>query len=395
MQRTFGHAAIAASGWIGLCLLACTLVACRGNNNSESDENLRAEGKGKMSVTQSSYGKTADGQEVTVYTLTNKNGLVAKVMNYGATWTEMHVPDRNGKMGDVLLGFDDLDSWLTKNPFFGSTTGRVANRIAKGKFTLDGKEYTLVVNNGPNHLHGGRKGLDKQIWKAEEIKSKNGPAVRFTHRDPDMHEGYPGNLDLMVTYTLTNDDELRIDYEAKTDKPTPINLTNHAYFNLNAGKENVLDHVLMINADKYTPTDETLIPTGEIASVEGTPLDFTEPTPIGKRIKQLYDGPGAGYDHNFVLNHGGGKLGLAARVRDPDSGRVMEVHTTEPGVQLYTGNHLKDLKGKGGQVYNKHAGFCLETQHFPDSINQPSFPSVVLRPGDTLKSTTVHKFSAK
>ena len=388
MQRTLG--------WTGVALLALALAACRGNkDNSDSENGPRAEGKGSMNVTQSSYGKTADGKEVTVYTLTNKNGLVAKVMTYGATWMEMHVPDRDGKMADVLLGFDRLEDWTGKSPFFGSTTGRVANRIAKGKFTLDGKEYTLVTNNGPNHLHGGRKGLDKQVWKGEELKSKDGPAVRFTHRDPDGHEGYPGNVDLTVTYTLTNDDELRIDYTAKTDKATPINLTNHAYFNLAGGQGDVKDHVLMINADKYTPTDNTLIPTGEIAPVKGTPLDFTKPTPIGERVEQLYGGPGGGYDHNYVLNHGGGKLGLAARVTEPDSGRTMEIRTTEPGVQLYTGNHINNLQGKGDITYNKHSGFCLETQHFPDSINQPKFPSVVLKPGDTFKSTTTHKFTAK
>jgi aldose 1-epimerase len=294
------------------------------------------------SVQKSAFGKTPEGIEVEIYTLTNQKGMVAKVITYGAILTELRVPDRHGKVGNVVLGFDNLDQYIKGSPFFGATTGRVANRIAKGRFKLDGKEYTLAVNNGPNHLHGGIKGFD-------------------------------------------------IDYTASTDKATPVNLTNHSYFNL-AEAGNVLDHVLLLNADHYTPADETLIPTGEIAPVKGTALDFTKPAPIGTRIAQVMSFA-KGYDHNFVINGGGKKLTLAARVTEPKSGRVMEVLTTEPGVQLYTANHLDgSLKGVGGVVYGQHSGFCLETQHFPDSVNHPNFPSVILRPGQIYKTTTVLRF---
>jgi aldose 1-epimerase len=343
----------------------------------------------KVSLQQSSFGKLPDGTAVELYTLTNASGLIAKVTSFGTIITELHVPDRHGKLGDVVLGFDNLVQYLGKHPYFGCTVGRVANRIAKGKFTIDGKTYTLAINNGSNHLHGGLNGFDKAVWKAEP---QPGTAVKFSYTSVDGEEGYPGKLDLSVLLTLTDANELRIDYTATTDKPTPINLTNHSYFNL-AGRGSVLDHELMLAADAYTPTDGELIPTGEIKPVKGTAMDFTSPKPIGSRISQLGNQE-AGYDHNFVLNNGGKSLALAARVYEPSSGRVMEVHTTEPGIQLYTANYLDgSLKGKGGVVYGRQTAFCLETQHFPDSVNQPRFPSTILRPGQTYRQTTVHRFT--
>jgi aldose 1-epimerase len=341
------------------------------------------------SAQKSSFGKLADGTPVDLYTLANAHGLVAKVTNFGAIITELHVPDRAGKLGDIVLGFDNLDQYLKGHPCFGCTVGRVANRIAKGRFTLDGKTYVLAINNGPNHLHGGLKGFDKVVWKAEP---QAGAAVKFTRISPDGEEGYPGALAVSVTMTLTDANEFRIDYTATTDRTTPVNLTNHSYFNL-AGEGDVLGHELMIAADHFTPSDSTLIPTGEIKPVKGTPMDFTKPRPIGSRFSQLRTNP-VGYDHNFVLNSGGKSLALAARVYEPKSGRVMEVHTTEPGVQLYTANFLNgSLTGKRGVVYRQHTGFCLETQHFPDSVNQPKFPSIILRPDQTYHQTTTHKFS--
>lgn len=355
-------------------------------------------GKTAMSIQKSDFGKTEDGQSVDLYTLTNRNGLVAKVTNFGATLTEMHVPDRAGKDADVVLGFDNVKQYEGKdNPYFGATAGRVANRIAKGKFTLNGKEYTLAVNNGPNHLHGGIKSFNKKVWKAAPKEGPNGPAVTFTYVSPDGEEGYPGTLTTDVTYTLTNENELRIDYKSTTDKPTVVNLTNHSYWNLHgAGSgQDILDHVLMLNADNYTPVDATLIPTGEIASVKGTPYDFTSPKPIGRDIGKTTGDPN-GYDHNYVLNGKSGEMKLCAKVNDPDTGRTMEVWTTEPGVQLYTGNFLNGtVTGVGGKPYKKHDAFCLETQHFPDSINHPKFPTTVLNPGQAYTSTTVHKFGVK
>jgi aldose 1-epimerase len=345
------------------------------------------------SVSKMEFGKTTDGQAVDLYVL--KNGdLTVKVITFGAIITEIHMPDRNGKIGDVTLGFDDLKGYLAGHPFFGAIAGRVANRIAKGHFTLDGKEYNLAKNNGPNTLHGGVKGFDKVVWKAEQIDSPEGPAVRLTHVSPDGDEGFPGNLTTVLTYTVTAKGELKIDYKATTDKTTIVNLTQHSYFNL-AGPEagDILGHELTLGADKYTPADDTLIPTGVLATVTGTPLDFTKATWIGKNINDIKADP-VGYDHNFVLNGGSEKVPFAAKVRDPKSGRIMEVFTTEPGVQLYTGNFLDgSLKGKGGIAYKKHQGFCLETQHFPDSINHPNFPSVVLEPGKTYTQTTIYKFS--
>jgi aldose 1-epimerase len=345
----------------------------------------------KTSIQRSSFGKLADGTAVDLFTVTNASGIIAKITNYGTIITELHVPDRQGKLGDIVLGFDNLEQYLKKHPYFGCTVGRVANRIAKGKFTLDGKTYTLAVNNGPNALHGGLKGFDKVAWRAE---AQSGAAVKFTYTSADGEEGYPGKLDVTVVMTLTDDNELRIDYTAVTDKPTPVNLTNHSYFNL-ALRGDVLGHEMTIAADHYTPTSADLIPTGEIAPVAGTPLDFRTPHTLGSRIHELTNVE-KGYDHNFVLNSGGKSLALAARAYEPTSGRVMEVHTTEPGIQLYTANYLDgSLVGKNGIVYNRQTAFCLETQHFPDSVNKPNFPSTILRPGQTYRQTTVHKFSVK
>jgi aldose 1-epimerase len=351
---------------------------------------------GKATVQKMTFGKTADGTAVDLYVLTNASGVKAKVITYGALLTEMHVPDRDGKRADVVLGFDNLDDYLKGHPMFGATVGRVANRIAGAKFTLEGKEYKLAANNGPNSIHGGNKGFDKAVWKAEAKEVPEGVSVRFTHRSPDGDEGYPGNLDVAVTYTLTEKNELTIDYTATTDKATPVNLTNHSYFNLSGGQSaNVLKHEVMLTADKYTPADDKLIPTGKIEPVKGTPLDFTMPTAIGARFDQLKGKP-VGYDHNYVLNSEGKSLALAARVVEPKSGRVLEMITTEPGVQLYTGNFLDGkLKGKGGVVYGQHAGFCLEAQHFPDAVHHPEFPSIILQPGKTYTQTTIYKFSTK
>ena len=348
-----------------------------------------------MKLEQSQFGQTQDGTPVQIYTLTAPNGAYVKITEFGAIITEIHVPDRNGKLGNVVLGFDNLPSYLKGHPFFGAIAGRVANRIANGKFTLDGKEYTLAVNNGPNHLHGGQVGFDKKVWNSRPLILNNDDvAVEFTCFSSDGDEGYPGNVSITVLYTFTTKNELRIDYSAKTDKATPINLTNHSYFNL-AGSGNILEQVLMINASQYTPTDDTLIPTGKIAPVKGTPLDFTTPTAIGARIEKTGLKP-TGYDHNFVLNHDAKSPAFCARALDPASGRVMEVFTTEPGVQLYTANHLDGtIVGTGGVKYPRFGAFCLETQHFPDSINHTNFPSVVLRPLQTFNSATIFKFAAR
>jgi aldose 1-epimerase len=341
----------------------------------------------------SDFGKLADGSTVHLYTFRNIKGMVVKAMDYGCIITEILVPDRNGNVGDVVLGFDNLDQYLKGSPFFGAIAGRYANRIAKAKFTLDGKEYTLAANNGRNHLHGGKVGFDKKLWTAKDVSTADHAAVEFSYLSKDGEEGYPGNLALTVRYTLTDDGAFTIDYNAATDKKTVINVTNHSYFNL-AGSGTVVDTELEIEADQYTPVDSELITTGEIASVKGTPLDFTTPHKIGERMEQTGLG---GYDHNFVLRGGvTAKPRLAARAYLPSNGRVLEVYTTEPGIQLYTGINLNgSLKGVGGVTYPKSGGFCLETQHFPDSPNKPNFPSVVLEPGKKFHSTTAFKFSTK
>jgi aldose 1-epimerase len=339
------------------------------------------------------YGKMPDGiTGVEEYTLTNKNGMTMKVITLGGIVTELHVPDKHGKFVDVCLGCSNLEEYLEGHPFFGAIAGRVANRIAKGKFTLDGKEYTLATNNGPNHLHGGKVGFDKRVWKATVVKEAAGETLKLQYTSKDGEEGYPGNLAVTITYLLTDKNEWQIQYEATTDKATPVNLTQHCYFNLSGHDSGtILDHILQINGDKYTPTDDTLIPTGKIEPVKGTPFDFTSPTPIGKNIKEIKADP-QGYDLNFVLKESK-NLRTAATVTDPKSGRVMTVATTEPGVQFYTGNFLDGKqKGKGGVKYKQYAGFCLETQHYPDSINHPDFPSVVLKPGETYRQTTSYRF---
>ncbi len=344
------------------------------------------------------FGKTKDGVAVELYTLTNESGLTAKIMTRGATLVQLHVPDRDGKTTDVLLGFDDVAGYESdSNQYFGCTTGRVCNRIARGKFTLDGKEYSLAINNEPNHLHGGvEKSLDKLVWKAAPYTNKQGQGVKFTVTSPDGDEGYPGTLNVTVDYFVpSKNNTVTINYEATTDKATPVNLTNHAYFNLaGEGSPTVLDHVLRLNASQYTPTDDTLIPTGEIASVEGTDLDFRKRTRIGDRIESIGKTAAIGYDHNFVLNpkEEGKKLNSAAALIDPASGRIMRVLTTEPGIQFYSGNFLKGQKGKGGKVYNHRSACCLETQHYPDSVNHPEFPTTILKPGETFTSTTSFQF---
>jgi aldose 1-epimerase len=354
-----------------------------------------SKGKHMTKLEQQDWGKLPDGAAVKLFTLANGQGMVARLTSYGAALTELRVPDRGGQVTNVVLGFNNLDAYLKSHPFFGVTAGRVANRIAKARFTLEGREYTLAANNGRNHLHGGIKGFDKVLWQAKALPvTDHEAAVEFSYFSKDGEEGYPGNLSVTVTYTLTEDNELKLDYRATTDKATPVNLTNHSYFNL-AGSGDVLAHELTIRADRYTPIDAELIPTGEIASVKDTPLDFTRPTWIGARIDKLKPAPG-GYDHNYVLNAGGKSLVLAAQVYEPGTGRVMEVFTTEPGLQLYTGNFLDGkLSGHGGAIYKQHAGFCLETQHFPDAVNHPNFPSTILRPGESYRTVTVYKFTTR
>jgi len=347
-----------------------------------------------LSITKGIFGKLDDGRQVDIFTLTNANGVKARVMTLGATLVSLEVPDKDGNFADVTLGFDTPAEYPQKSPYFGCTTGRYANRIAKGKFTLDGTEYTLAVNNGENHLHGGIVGFDKVIWQGTEIDAPDGDAVEFAYLSADGEEGYTGNLSCTVTYKLTDDNELSFNYKATTDKATLTNLTNHTYYNL-AGHDSgdILAHEMMVNADSYIVADGGSIPTGEIRDVAGTEMDFRIPQVIGARIDETPGDP-KGYDHNYVLNGPGG-LALAAKVTEPASGRVMEVFTTEPGVQLYSGNYLDGIAGKSGANYKSRDAFCLETQHFPDSPNQPDFPTTVLRPGDEYKHLTIHKFSVK
>ena len=349
-------------------------------------------------IEKSFWGVTGEGIPVYQYTLTNDNGLMAKVIPYGCAITELWVPDKNDLLDDIVLGFDTLSEYeSSNNPYFGCVVGRYGNRIAKGRFTIDGITYQLALNEKgkPNHLHGGVKGFKSVVFKAIPMKTPSGPVIRLKYLSHDGEEGYPGNLDLTVTYTLTNENEFRIDYLATTDKPTPINLTNHTYFNLQGeGSGNVLDHEFIVNAEHYTPVDSNLIPTGDIASIKGTSIDFTKPRRIGERIKEYAEPPFGGYDHNFVLNKKDKTFELAGRVKDDKSGRIMEVYTTEPALQLYTGNWV-DTKGKGGKYYGQYSGLCLETQHYPDSPNHPNFPSTVLRPGEVYSSTTIYRFGCE
>ena len=369
---------------IGLCSAACPVGA-----------SAKEVAVTKSAVPHEVFGKTAEGEAVEIYTLTNSHGLKARVTTWGACLVEMSTPDRNGAFADITLGFDSLDGYLAKHPFFGVIAGRYANRIAKGKFSLDGKEYTLAVNNGVNHLHGGNRGFDHRNWKGTIVDGAS--AVRFTYTSADGEEGYPGALSASVIYTLTEQDELRIDYEATTDKATVVNLTNHTYWNLaGAGEGDILGHELTLHAGKFTPVDDGSIPTGKLEPVAGGVMDFTKAKTIAKDFAAVPGKPG-GYDHNFVLDKPKpGALSLAAEVYDPKSGRVMKISTTQPGIQFYTGNYLDGtVTGKGGKVYKKNYGLCLETQHFPDSPNQAYFPTTTLRPGQTYRATTVHQFSAK
>jgi aldose 1-epimerase len=346
-------------------------------------------------ITEQAWGALPTGETISLYTLRNEKGIQATISNYGGRLVTLKVPDRDGKFADIVLGYDSLEPYTKPNPFFGTLVGRYANRIANGEFTLDGKKYTLAKNNGPNSLHGGLKGFDKKAWQAQI--TQKGQALQLTYVSPDGEEGYPGTLTSVVTYSLSNDNALTIDYAATTDADTVLNLTNHSYFNLAGhGNGKILDHELMITADRFTPVNANLIPTGELKSVGGTPFDFRQPTAIGARI----DSPdqqmqyGKGYDHNFVLNRAGDTPTLAARITEPRSGRAMDVLTTQPGVQLYTANHIEgEIKGKEGAIYHFRGAYCFETQHFPDSPNQPNFPTTVLKPGEKFHQITSFRFA--
>ncbi len=401
MTKTFSYLTL------GLLVL---LASCRqgsSNDSTTAESASNNENRMKPTITEAPFGTTPRGEAVTVYTLTNGNGLRARIMNYGATLISLEVPDAHGKLADVVLGYDSFPPYLTDNPYFGSTVGRYANRIGGAAFTLDGKRYELAKNDGPNHLHGGIEGFDKKIWGVQMLPHVNaedcptrqpGVGLQCWYRSPDGEEGYPGELLAQVTYFLTDADELVIYYAARTTKPTVVNLTHHSYFNLGGGRSDVLDHVLSIQASRFLPVDATLIPTGELRPVDDTPMDFRSPKPIGQDIDaddaQLRIAQG--FDHCWVLDRDpeAHPLQLAAEVFHPHSGRRMRVLTTEPGMQFYSGNFLDGrYTGKGGTVYQDRWGFCLETQHFPDSPNKPHFPSTVLRPGQTYRSTTVYAFS--
>lgn len=374
----------------GLLAAALSLAAC--NQAATTTASTSA-----SHVQQAVFGRTPDGREIDVFTLTNAHGVEVKLMNYGAAITSLKTPDREGHFGQIVLGFDTLDPYLAGVPYFGAVVGRYGNRIARGHFTLDGHTYTLATNNAPNHLHGGDRGFDKRVWDARSFEDEKGPGVAFTYVSADGEEGYPGQLTARVTYQLGADDTLTISYEATTTKPTPVNLTNHAYFNLSGdARRDILGEQLTIHADRFTPVDDTLIPTGELKAVANTPFDFRQPTAIGARIEaddaQLK--AGHGYDHNWVLNQAQpAQMTDAAELYDPQSGRVLQIRTTEPGIQFYSGNFLDgSLNGRGVTFAHRWA-LCLETQHFPDSPNHPNFPSTILRPGETYRSQTVLTFS--
>ncbi len=355
--------------------------------------------KGTSNVTKQAYGKMPDGTSIDLYTLTNSKGMQAGIITYGGAVVSLTAPDRNGTYADIVLGMDDLAGYLKQTNYFGALIGRYGNRIGHAQFKLDGQTYNLPKNNGENCLHGGTNGFDKRVWTAREAESADGLALELTYTSKDGEEGFPGNLSAKVVYTLTNNNELKIDYTATADKRTVVNLTNHSYFNMaGAGEGDIRQHQVMINADQFTPVDAGLIPTGEIRSVKGTPFDFTTATAIGARIDQKDEQLllGKGYDHNWVLNKGAGGSTKAAEVYEPKTGRVMEVWTTEPGMQFYTGNFLDgSVRGKGGKVYPFRGAFCMETQHYPDSPNKPNFPSTELKPGETYHTTTIYRFSAR
>ncbi len=386
MRETF-------SLFAALMILGHLLISCGGSKQESQTTSTDT----MTRIVKTTFGTLPDGQTADYYTLRNKNGMEIKITNYGGIITHLMAPDKNGTFEDVVLGYDSLGGYLKASPYFGALVGRYGNRIGKAKFTLEGKTYSLLANNGPNSLHGGKVGFDKVIWKAELID--NDSALKLSYISKDGEEGFPGTLNTEVVYRLTDNNELEIEYTATTDKPTIVNLTNHTYFNLTGGKRDILGHQVSIYADKFVPVDNTLIPTGSLQDVKGTPFDFLQPTEIGSRIDDPKDEQikfGGGYDHCWVLNESGDSLRLASTAYEPTSGRYMETFTTEPGVQFYTGNFLNgSITGKNGVVYGKRSGFCFETEHFPDSPNQPSFPSVVLRPGETYKTKTVYKFSTK
>jgi len=390
-------------GVIFAAVMAATLSCCFAEDTvkiAASKEGTLERNSSDMKVLKDSFGVTSEGKAVTLYTLSPAPDFKVVITNFGGIIVSVFTPDRDGKMADVVLGFDDLESYIGKHPYFGAIVGRYGNRIAKGKFTLDGKEYTLAINNPPNALHGGVHGFDKAVWNAETLERPDALGLRLTHVSPDGDEGYPGTLTCEVTYWVTKKKTIEISYKAETDAPTHVNLTNHSYFNL-AGHDGraILDHEMTLFADYFIPVDDTLIPTGVLQPVEGTPMDFRKSTMIGDRIEDEFEQLvfGIGYDHTFVIDKDNkGEMKQAALVHEPTTGRVMEVWTTEPGVQFYSGNFLDGTNvGKGGKVYNHRCGFCLETQHFPDSPNQPNFPSTVLRPGETYQTKTEYRFSAK
>ena len=369
-----------------------TMNSCSSKKEKEASEQ-------KPGIEKAEYGKLPDGQTADLFTLRNAAGMTAQITNYGGIIVSLTAPDKNGKFEDVTLGQDSLSSYVKNNPYFGALIGRYGNRIAKGKFTLDGKTYNLFINNFGNHLHGGKVGFDKVLWTATPVDGDE-PALKLKYTSKDGEEGYPGNLSVEVTYTLQKDNALKIDYQATTDKPTVVNLTNHTYFNLTGGaKRDILDHVVSLNADKLIPVDKTLIPTGKLQDVANTPFDFTNPTVVGKRINDstnIQIKYGGGYDHGWVLNGPADSLKLAATVYEPTSGRVMEVRTTQPAIQFYTGNFLDGtVTGREGFPYKKRYAICLETEHYPDSPNHPTFPTTTLRPGETYKTTTIYQFSTK
>ncbi|MCG8349016.1 MAG: galactose mutarotase [Chloroflexales bacterium] len=389
MRRTF----------MCFCLTTALVTASVGMLNTSVSATSSTHGE--PSISKTLFGTTPDGVDVYRYTLTNARGMQVSILTYGGIVQSIMTPDRHGNPGNVALGFDNLDDYINRNPYFGCITGRYANRIANGRFTLDGTTYQLATNNGPNHLHGGVKGFDKYVWNATEVRSDANVGLKLSRISPDGEENYPGKLAVEMTYTLTNKNELRMDYRATTDKPTIVNLTNHTYFNLaGEGAGDIYDHWMHLNANHYTPVDKTLIPTGDIASVLGTPMDFTKAKTIGARIRDSFTQIviGRGYDHNYVLNRSSPEdsaLIRAARVYEPRSGRRLDVYTTEPGIQFYTGNFLDGtLVGINGKVYRQGDGFALETQHYPDSPNQPNFPSTVLRPGEEYTTTTIYAFAA-
>jgi aldose 1-epimerase len=382
--------------FITLMTVAVSTAACGPDANKETGSDAAV---ARATVKRAPFGQLPDGAAMEIFTLTNAGGMEVRTVPYGAIIVSIKVPDRDGRIDDVVLGFDALDGYAKGHPFFGAVVGRYGNRIAKGRFTLDGRAYQLATNDGPNHLHGGVRGFDKRVWNAEPFERDGSTGVVYTLSSPDGDEGYPGTLNVRVTYTLTPANELTADYDATTDQPTPINLTQHSYFNLaGEGRGDILGHRLTIEADRFTPVDQTLIPTGELAPVESTPFDFRQPTAIGARIAADHEQLrfGKGYDHNWVLNRGAAGLVHAARLEDPTTGRTLDVSTTEPGLQFYSGNFLDGtIAGKAGHVYRQRYALCLETQHFPDSPNHANFPSAILRPGERYQSKTVFAFGIK